>query len=68
LGARLWHVRAILSVGLTAVVQAGIAVAGLQDALEAQRLLYPIDLGSKGGATIGGTIATKRLLNHDVLL
>jgi FAD/FMN-containing dehydrogenase len=55
---RMARIEDIDPVGLTAVVQAGITLAGLQDALEPHRLSYPIDLGSKGSATIGGTIAT----------
>src|SRR3546814_431321 len=45
-------------VGQLAVVQAGVTVEGLQNAVAEQGLLYPIDLGAKGSATIGGTIAT----------
>ena len=41
-----------------AVVQAGVPVAALHEAAEAADLLYPVDLGSKGSATLGGTIAT----------
>ncbi|SCW99104.1 MULTISPECIES: FAD-binding oxidoreductase [unclassified Pseudomonas] len=42
----------------TAVVQAGVTIEALQNAVQAQGLFYPIDLGSKGTATLGGTIAT----------
>jgi FAD/FMN-containing dehydrogenase len=42
----------------TAVVQAGVTVEALQMAAQEKGLFYPIDLGSKGTATIGGTIAT----------
>lgn len=45
-------------VGMTATVEAGVTLASLDAALADQGLLYPIDLGSKGSATIGGTIAT----------
>jgi FAD/FMN-containing dehydrogenase len=55
---RMARVEDINPVGLTAVVEAGITVAALQEALAAHGLFYPIDLGSKGSATIGGTIAT----------
>jgi len=41
-----------------AEVEAGVPLAILQDAVAAHGLTYPIDLGSKGSATIGGTIAT----------
>lgn len=42
----------------TAVVEAGVTIEAVQDAAAAHGLLYPIDLGSKGSATVGGTIAT----------
>ncbi|MQP68337.1 FAD-binding protein [Niveispirillum sp. SYP-B3756] len=45
-------------VGLTATVEAGATVEAVQNAAMEQGLLYPIDLGAKGSATIGGTIAT----------
>lgn len=45
-------------IGQTATVQAGAPLEAVQDALAEEGLLYPIDLGSRGTATIGGTIAT----------
>lgn len=42
----------------TAVVQAGVTLEALQNAVQVQGLFYPVDLGSKGSATLGGTIAT----------
>lgn len=42
----------------TMTVEAGVAIEAVQDAAAAHGLLYPIDLGSKGSATVGGTIAT----------
>ncbi len=44
--------------GLCVTVEAGCTLEALQNAVAAHDLLYPIDLGSKGSATIGGTIAT----------
>lgn len=41
-----------------AVVQAGVPVEMLHNAASDANLLYPIDLGSKGSATLGGTIST----------
>jgi FAD/FMN-containing dehydrogenase len=41
-----------------AEVEAGVPLAILQESVAAYDLIYPIDLGSKGSATIGGTIAT----------
>lgn len=45
-------------VGGTMTVEAGVAIETVQDAAAAHNLFYPIDLGSKGSATVGGTIAT----------
>jgi FAD/FMN-containing dehydrogenase len=55
------RMRAVLEIspeGPLAVVEAGASVEALQQAAAAQGLFYPVDLGSKGSATIGGTIAT----------
>lgn len=45
-------------VGGTMTVEAGVAIETVQNAAAAHGLFYPIDLGSKGSATVGGTIAT----------
>jgi len=42
----------------TAIVEAGVTIEAVQNAAAEHGLLYPIDLGSKGSATVGGTIAT----------
>ena len=42
----------------SAHVQAGVTLEKLQDAANAQGLLYPVDFTSRGSAHIGGTIAT----------
>lgn len=55
---RLRAIEEINSVDRTAVVQAGVTVQALQEAAEAQALMFPLDLGSRGSATIGGAIAT----------
>jgi FAD/FMN-containing dehydrogenase len=44
--------------GALVVAQGGVPIAALQDAVAAQRLMYPIDLLSQGTATVGGTIST----------
>lgn len=44
--------------GGTVVVGAGVPLQALQDAVRADGLYYPVDLGARGSATIGGTIAT----------
>ena len=45
-------------IGMTMTVEAGVPVEVAQNAAAEHGLFYPIDLGSKGTATIGGTIAT----------
>ncbi len=40
------------------IAQAGAPVQTVQEAVEAQGLFLPLDLGSRGSATIGGTIST----------
>lgn len=42
----------------TATVEAGITLEQLQDAAAAHDLIFPLDLGARGSATIGGNIAT----------
>jgi FAD/FMN-containing dehydrogenase len=44
--------------GLTIEVQAGAPLQAVQEAADAAGLLYPVDLGARGSATIGGTVAT----------
>lgn len=44
--------------GATMTVQAGCPVQAAAEAAEASGLLLPLDLGSRGSATIGGTIST----------
>lgn len=44
--------------GLTIEVEAGAPLQAVQEAAEAEGFLYPVDLGARGSATIGGTIAT----------
>jgi FAD/FMN-containing dehydrogenase len=55
---RMTRIEDICLASQTAVVQAGVTVEALQMAAQGKGLFYPIDLGSKGSATIGGTIAT----------
>lgn len=42
----------------TATVQAGVTLQALQEAVEAQGLAFPLDLGARGTATLGGNAAT----------
>ena len=41
-----------------ALVQAGVSLQALQEAAERQELSFPLDLGARGSATIGGVVAT----------
>ena len=61
---RMRQIERIDELGQYAVVGAGVPVEELHNAAEAHGLFYPIDLGSKGSATIGGTIATNAGGNH----
>lgn len=61
---RMRAIEEIDEVAQLAVVGAGVPIEELQNAVEAKGLFYPVDLGSKGTATIGGTIATNAGGNH----
>ena len=45
-------------VGRTMTVQAGVVLQTLQEAADAKGLMFPLDLGGRGSATIGGNIST----------
>ncbi len=45
-------------VGRTIIAEAGVTIEALHAAAEASGLYYPVDLGARGSATVGGTIAT----------
>lgn len=55
---RMSAIELIDPVGQLAVVGAGATLEAVQDAVAEHDMLYPVDLGAKGSATIGGTIAT----------
>jgi FAD/FMN-containing dehydrogenase len=42
----------------TATVQAGVTLQALEEAVDEQGLLFPLDLGARGTATLGGNAAT----------
>jgi len=44
--------------GRTATVEAGVTLQAMQQAAESAGLFFPLDLGARGSATIGGVIAT----------
>ena len=45
-------------IGGTAVVEAGAVLQNVQEAVAAEGLYFPLDLGARGSCTIGGNIAT----------
>jgi len=65
---RLRAIEAIDPQQRTATVQAGVTLQALQEAVDAHGLAYPLDLGARGSATLGGTVATNaggnRVLRH----
>jgi FAD/FMN-containing dehydrogenase len=61
---RMTRIEEICDMDQIAVVQAGVTIEALQAAVMERGLFYPIDLGAKGSATLGGTIATNAGGNH----
>ncbi|KGF70737.1 FAD-linked oxidase [Hoeflea sp. BAL378] len=55
---RMNRIEHIDATGGFAIVQAGCTLQALDDALEPTGTFYPVDLGSRGTATVGGTLAT----------
>jgi len=55
---RMTKVEEIDTVGGTMTVQAGIPLQAACEAAEAKDFFFPLDLGSRGSATIGGNIST----------
>jgi FAD/FMN-containing dehydrogenase len=55
---RMNRIEEIDPVGRTATVQAGCILQALQEAVEKQGLLFPLDLGARGSCTVGGNVAT----------
>lgn len=55
---RLNRIEEIDETGATATVGAGCVLQTFCDAVDAKGLFFPLDLGARGSATIGGTIAT----------
>lgn len=55
---RMRRIERIDAVQRTATVQAGVTVQALQEAAEAQDLMFPLDLGARGSATLGGVAST----------
>lgn len=55
---RMTAIEAIDLPGSTMIVQAGVPLQRVQEAALEAGMTYPVDLGARGSATIGGTIAT----------
>lgn len=55
---RLRTIEEIDPLSATATVQAGVCLQTLQQAVEAQGLYFPVDIGSRGSCQIGGIVAT----------
>jgi FAD/FMN-containing dehydrogenase len=55
---RLNRIEAIDPAGGTMTVEAGCILQNVQEAAEAEGLFFPLDLGARGSATIGGNIST----------
>ena len=55
---RLNKLRRIDADNLTVTVEAGCVLQGLQEAVDAQGLLFPLSLAAEGSCTIGGNLAT----------
>lgn len=55
---RMSSVQEIDPAGRTATVEAGVTLEAVQDAAAEAGLLFPLDLGARGSATVGGNIAT----------
>jgi FAD/FMN-containing dehydrogenase len=65
---RLDRIEEIDPVTGTATVQAGVPLEALQRAVQAQRLFFPVDIGSRGSCLVGGIVSTNaggnRVLRH----
>ncbi len=55
---RMNQIEAINPLERTAIVQSGVVLQTLQEAVAAQGLMFPLDLGGRGSCTVGGNIST----------
>ncbi len=55
---RMTGIESLDPLAMTLVVRAGTTLEAVQTAAEAADLFFPLDLGARGSATIGGTIST----------
>ena len=55
---RMNKIEALDTAGCTMTVQAGVSLQSVQERAADQDLMFPLDLGARGSATIGGNIST----------
>ena len=55
---RMTGIEPVDPLGMTVVVGTGATIESVQDAASAAGLFFPLDLGARGSATIGGAIST----------
>ncbi|UZK67585.1 FAD-binding oxidoreductase [Sphingomonas sp. M1-B02] len=55
---RMNRIRSLSPAGGLAVAEAGVILADLREAAEAQGRRFPLDLGARGSATVGGLVST----------
>ena len=55
---RMRRIEELEPAGRVVVVEAGVTLQAVQDAAAAQGLFFPLDLGARGSATVGGAVAT----------
>jgi FAD/FMN-containing dehydrogenase len=56
--ARLNRIREVDRIGFTLTAEAGVVLARAQEAARAERLLFPLSMGSEGSAQLGGNLST----------
>ena len=61
---RMNRIRKMDASGMSLTVEAGVTLKQAQEAAAAERLLFPLTLGSEGSCTIGGNISTNAGGNH----
>lgn len=55
---RMKSIEPVDTVNRTVTVQAGVPLQSVQEAARSEGLLFPLDLGARGSATVGGNIST----------
>jgi FAD/FMN-containing dehydrogenase len=65
---RMNKIEELNAVDRTMVVQSGVVLQAVQDAAEAQELMFPLDLGGRGSCTIGGNRVVRYGMTRDMVL